>query len=166
MIIRTVKLEDAVELIELMRALDEETKFMMLEPGERQTTLEQQESQIITFSNSSSRVMYIAENKGSLLGFVAGIGHSARRNKHSMYCIIGIKQIAAGQGLGTRLMIALEQWARMHHFTRLELTVMAHNERAKRLYLSRGFEIEGLKRNALRIDDRYVDELYMSKIWS
>ena len=60
MIIRTVKLEDAVGLIELMRALDEETKFMMLEPGERQITLEQQENQIMTFSNSTSRAMYIA----------------------------------------------------------------------------------------------------------
>ena len=37
---------DAFELIKLMTKLDEETKFMMLEPGERQTTLEAQEQTI------------------------------------------------------------------------------------------------------------------------
>ena len=43
---------------------------------------------------------------------------------------------------------------------------MTHNESAKRLYLSRGFEIEGTKRNSLRIDGEYVDEFYMSKLLS
>ena len=164
MLIRKVKFEDAQALIDLMKALDEETKFMMLEPGERQTTLEQQEQQIVVFSNSESKVMYVAEDIRGLVGFVVGVGQTARRNQHSMYCVIGVKQCAAGQGLGTLLMTKLEEWAKVHSFTRLELTVMAHNERAKRLYLSRGFEIEGIKRNSLRVDGTYVDELYMSKI--
>ena len=62
-------------------------------------------------------------------------------------------------------MTRLEAWADEHEITRLELTVMAHNERAQRLYLSRGFEIEGTKRNSMRVDGAYVDELYMAKVW-
>ena len=68
-------------------------------------------------------------------------------------------------GLGSELMAELENWARAHGFTRLELTVMTDNEPAKRLYAARGFEIEGTKRRSLLVDGQYVDELYMSKLW-
>lgn len=47
---------------------------------------------------------------------------------------------------------------------RLELTVQARNERAIKLYQDFEFEIEGVKKRALRLDDgRYIDLLMMSK---
>ena len=165
MLIRQTRAGDGPELIKLMTKLDEETKFMMLEPGERQTTLEAQEQTIESFRRSTSKVMLVAEDNEQLVGFVVGIGKTANRNKHSMYCVIGIVQAAAGMGLGSELMAELENWARAHGFTRLELTVMTDNEPAKRLYAARGFEIEGTKRRSLLVDGQYVDELYMSKLW-
>uniref|UniRef100_UPI0020CE6181 GNAT family N-acetyltransferase n=1 Tax=Vibrio cholerae TaxID=666 RepID=UPI0020CE6181 len=49
-------------------------------------------------------------------------------------------------------------WAISHGYSRLELTVMQHNERAKRLYESCGFEVEGLKRHSLVVDGEYVND--------
>jgi Acetyltransferases, including N-acetylases of ribosomal proteins len=49
--------------------------------------------------------------------------------------------------------------------TRLELTVMVHNERAIALYKKMGFEIEGTKKRSMRIDGQYVDEYYMAKTY-
>ena len=141
--IRHPRAGDGEALVRLMNALDEETSFMMLEPGERTTTAGEQEQSIQAFLESTSQVMYVADAGSELVGFVAGLGRSANRNRHAMSCIIGVKQQASRQGLGTRLMQSLDTWARRHGFTRLELTVMAHNHRAKRLYLSMGFEIEG-----------------------
>ena len=164
--IRQPQAGDGQALVNLMTTLDEETKFMMLEPGERQTSAHAQEDAIQSFLSSNSKVMFVVEDDSELVGFVVGVGQTANRNKHSMYCVIGIVQRAAGQGLGQQLMAELEFWARSHGFTRLELTVMTHNEAAKRLYLSRGFEIEGTKRNSLRVDGEYVDEFYMSKLLS
>ena len=149
-----------------MTALDEETSFMMLEPGERKTTPEAQEQSIASFLASESKVMFVAESDGQLVGFVVGVGQTANRNKHSMYCVIGVRQQAAGKGLGSRLMSQLEAWSSARGVTRLELTVMKHNERAKRLYLARGFQVEGTKRNSLRVDGEYVDEFYMSKLFN
>jgi RimJ/RimL family protein N-acetyltransferase len=45
---------------------------------------------------------------------------------------------------------------------RLWLDVMAHNERARRLYLSEGFVPEGTMREALSTGERYVDLVLMS----
>lgn len=163
--IRQPQKGEGAALLELMIALDHETSFMMLEPGERQTSVSEQEGIIESFCNSDSKVMFIAEDPEGLTGFVVGVGQAARRKRHSMYCVIGVRQRATGRGLGALLMTRLEAWADEHEFTRLELTVMAHNERAQRLYLSRGFEIEGTKRNSMRVDGAYVDELYMAKVW-
>ena len=164
MIIRKPKVSDAESLLKLTYTLDEETKFMMFEPGERKTTVEEQENIINSFLSSVSKAMFVAELDEQIVGFVVGIGNNANRNKHSMYCVIGIRQSATGQGIGSKLLSELERWAKEHDFTRMELTVMEHNERAKRLYLSHGFEIEGTKRNSLRVDGKYVNEFYMSKL--
>ena len=162
--IRSSQPGDGAALLDLMMALDTETQFMMLEPGERKTTVAEQEKIIASFQSTRERVMFVVEDSEQLVGFVVGVGQQPQRKTHCMSCVIGLRQSAVGQGLGQRLMTALEAWAWDHEFTRLELTVMAHNERAKRLYLRQGFDIEGVKRNSLRIDDSNVDELYMAKL--
>ena len=162
--LRHPKNSDADALLALMKHLDEETKFMMLEPGERTATVADQRKAIESFHDSNSKVMFVADNDEQLIGFVVGAGKMANRNKHVMYCVIGILERAQARGLGTKLMTRLETWARRHHFTRLELTVMVHNHRAKALYTKLGFEVEGIKRNSLRVDGAYVDEFYMSKL--
>ena len=77
------------------------------------------------------------------------------------YVTMGIRQVYAGQGWGRRLFAELIAWAKNAGITRLELTVMAHNQRAIHLYERVGFCKEGIKRNSLRVDNKYVDEYYM-----
>ena len=61
-------------------------------------------------------------------------------------------------------MQALESWAMENNCHRLELTVMSHNERAVALYTKCGFEREGVKRDSLFVNGKYVNEYYMSKL--
>ena len=165
MFIREAKVEDAASLLDLLHRLDRESKFMLVEPGERETTLEEQKAILESFSNSSSKTMLIACEDEQVVGFVIGVGNTLNRNKHSLFCVIGVQQRSAGKGIGRQLLIDLEIWAYKQGFTRMELTVMCHNERAKGLYQSRGFEIEGVKRRSLIADGEYVDEYYMSKLF-
>jgi RimJ/RimL family protein N-acetyltransferase len=78
--------------------------------------------------------------------------------------IFGILQDFTGQGIGTQLFIAMEQWARQQQLHRLELMVMTHNIAAIALYKKQGFEIEGTRKHAYIINDQYADEYYMAKI--
>ncbi len=163
-IIRKLTVEDAESVLSLMYQLDRESKFMLLEPEERTTTLEQQIQIIHSFNDSSNKVMYLLTNDEKAFGFIVGVGNTANRNKHCMSLVIGLLQAVTGQGFGKELVNKLEGWAISHGYSRLELTVMQHNERAKRLYESCGFEVEGLKRHSLVVDGEYVNELYMSKL--
>lgn len=108
--------------------------------------------------------MFVAENDGTILGFAVGIGGSANRNHHSVYIVIGILRGYWKKGIGRGLMQNLEVWAKAKNLHRLELTVMVHNTQAVALYEKFGFEQEGIKRDALRVEGKYVNEIYMSKL--
>lgn len=71
---------------------------------------------------------------------------------------------ASRRGVGTGLLRELELWAAAHAVHRLELTVMAHNQRARELYERMGFAVEGRRRECLLVDGHLIDELYMAKL--
>jgi len=129
-------------------------------------TEEQQARRIEEMSRSESGVMLVCETNNELIGVVFGHRGVARRTRHSLYVVIGVLQAWVGRGVGRALLEALEAWARSKELHRLELTVDVTNQRAIALYEKCGFEREGVKRHSRKIDGKYSDELYMSKLIS
>ena len=164
MIIRTIREEDAGQFLGLCKQLDVETQFMLLEPGERTTTLVEQQTQIDILLKQENQTIFVAEQDNRLVGYLEASGGTFKRNRHSAYLVIGILQAFTGRGTGTQLFQTMEEWARQHHIHRLELTVMTHNTAGIALYKKQGFVIEGTKRHSLLINGQYVDEYYMSKL--
>lgn len=163
--IRTIREEDAAPLLAMLRRLDEETTFMMFEPGERATTVDEQRARIRGQLASDNSMSFVAEtDTGELVGILGAMGGAYRRIHHTVHIFIGILQAYCGQGIGRRLFEAMEAWARGWGARRLELTVMCHNTRAVALYQKMGFAIEGTRRDSLRVDGQYVNEYAMSKI--
>jgi RimJ/RimL family protein N-acetyltransferase len=162
--IRAIRESDSEQFLLLGKALDEETQFMMLEPGERTLTIEEQTERIKGALSRDNQMIFVAEDERQLVGFLGAYGGNFRRNRHSAYIVIGIRQSFAGQGIGKQLFEALEKWAVDHDLHRLELTVMCHNERAIRLYQKMGYKIEGVKQDSLWINGEFVNEYYMAKI--
>jgi RimJ/RimL family protein N-acetyltransferase len=78
--------------------------------------------------------------------------------------VIGVLAAAREQGVGAGLPRELELLAHAHGIHRLELTVMDHNHRARRLYERRGYAVEGERRECLLVDGHLVDELYMARL--
>lgn len=162
--IRPITLDDAANFLALCQRLDRETRFMLLEPDERQLTVAEQRARIQTILPRANHTILVAEHAGQLVGYVLLQGGDFRRNCHTAHLVIGILQAFTGQGLGARLLAEAEQWARQRAIHRLELTVMTHNTRAVSLYQKCGFVIEGTRRHALMVDGAYVDEYYMGKL--
>jgi len=155
---------DSARLVAFFRTLYSETDYMLFEPGEFTVTEEQQARRLEEMSRSESGVTFVCETGGELIGVVFGNRGIARRTRHSLYIVIGVLQSWVGQGVGRALLEALEAWARSRGVHRLELTVDTDNRRAIALYEKCGFEREGVKRHSRKIEGRYSDELYMSKL--
>lgn len=99
-------------------------------------------------------------------GEVAGWCDVTRRPRESRrHCgLLGMALLPAyrGGGIGRALMQAAIACAWEREFTRIELDVREDNVRAIALYKRLGFEVEGVKRNSLRVDGEYYDALLMS----
>lgn len=164
MLIREIKTDDAENLINLIKEVEAKSNFMLMEPGERKTTPEQQRKHIEDLGHQDNSTIFVAEQSGNLVGYLITIGGRAKRVKHSAYIVVGISEKNRGQGIGTALFQRVEKWAENHHISRLELTAVTKNEAGVALYKKSGFEIEGTKRKSLMIDGIFYDEYYMSKL--
>ncbi|WP_059170332.1 GNAT family N-acetyltransferase [Bacillus sp. FJAT-27445] len=165
MLIREIQPVDAENFICLIKQVESESKFMLMEAEERKTTPEQQRKQLEHIKKQSNSTIFVAEQeKGKLVGYLIAMGGSVRKTMHSAYLVIGILEEYRGRGIGTSLFQRLEEWAINSKISRLELTVVTQNEAGIALYKKRGFEIEGIKRKSLMIDDEFYNEYFMSKL--
>ena len=161
-----IRESDAGNFVELNSKLNHETRFMMLEPGERNTDAEEQKIQIQQLIASGNSMIFVAEEESNeeLVGYIGVFGGRFIRITHCAHIVMGILKKFRGQGLGKALMQTAEEWAKDVGLKRLELSVMTDNETAIALYTRMGYEVEGLKRHSLRIDNKFADEYYMSKL--
>jgi RimJ/RimL family protein N-acetyltransferase len=163
--IREIVVSDADKLLELHRKLDNESKFMLYEPNERKTSIEQQKGIITTYMNSDNSNIFVVEEDSQLVGHLSVNGGNTNRIRHRAYIVIGIMKEYTNNGIGKELFRSLEEWRFTTKITRLELTVMTNNEQAIKLYKREGFEIEGIRKNSMIIEGKYIDEYNMAKIF-
>jgi RimJ/RimL family protein N-acetyltransferase len=162
--VRAARPYDAAALLDLKRQLDRETSFMMYEPGERGSSVQDLARDLAQVGRSPNSVVLLAELADHLVGYVELTGGSLRRSRTTAYLVIGVRADVAGRGIGTGLLQGARDWASAHGLHRLELTVMARNSRAIRLYERMGFSVEGRRAECLLVDGQFIDELTMAAL--
>jgi ribosomal protein S18 acetylase RimI-like enzyme len=78
---------------------------------------------------------------------------------------MGVLKDCRGRGLGKALLEGALAVARERRLERVELDVYASNLTAIRLYKKFGFQIEGRKRRARKIDGKYDDIIVMALLF-
>ena len=101
-----------------------------------------------------------------LAGVVGCRRESGQKTSHvavvwGMYVAPEVRRRGIGRQLLWEAIARARRWPDLDHLT---LSVMAHQEAARRLYLACGFETIGRHRRALRVGDRYYDEERMA-LW-
>ena len=163
MIIRPIQVNDAEGFVELSKKIDE-SGFMLYEPEERETTVDQQRKSIERILSEKKSIFFVAEVENKLAGFIAALGGDLKRNQHSAYLVLGVLEDYQGQGIATKLFNRVFEWAKEVEITRLELTVIKDNTKAFNLYRKMGFVLEGEKVHSLIINGQPVNEYYLYKL--
>ncbi len=78
--IRHIAESDAEAVLNLCTQLDQETTFMMLEPGERAPVFDEQKKRIAAVISNPNQTFLLAEDNGAPVGFLAAHGGLYRRN--------------------------------------------------------------------------------------
>ncbi len=162
--IRRCEINDADNMLKMLLELDKETEYMLFEADERPNDVNRVKA-MINQSINGDNLLLIAIEDDNIIGFLSAQREILRKIKHIAYIVVGIREKFRGKGIGKKLFCELDLWAKENNISRLELTVMCPNTIAKQLYEKSGFEVEGIKRNAIFMNDKYIDEYYMSKIY-
>ena len=143
MIISKIQASESNEFVKLVSQLDNETKFMLFESGERQITVKDIETRC---SYDESNGIFIGvEEENKLLGFISASRGMGTRSEHTAYIAIGIIQKYVNKGIGKLLFEEVEKWALKYTVNRLDLTVLTQNEIAINLYEKIGFKSKYLE---------------------
>ncbi|MCH2044681.1 MAG: GNAT family N-acetyltransferase, partial [Saprospiraceae bacterium] len=152
--IRQLKMEDTVNFVKLLNKVDGESDYTYFEVGERSTTPFQVASNLAT----GQQTIFIAELAGRMVGQLSLNLKKEKCLEHSASLGIVILKAYWGQGLGRLLLDYADEWANDQGVSRLEVEVMAVNDRATAFFLQNGYVEEGTRRNAIWLHGEYVDE--------
>jgi RimJ/RimL family protein N-acetyltransferase len=121
-------------------------------------------SQFVATNIAKGYPQYVAVSGGDVVGWCDMIPMSLPTQAHAATLGMGLLPEFRGRGIGLALLEAVLQDARRLRLVRIELTVHADNLRALGLYKRVGFQIEGVKKDAVLIDGAYKDLVIMALV--
>lgn len=110
---------------------------------------------------------YVAEAEGGQVVGWCDISQAKPRPERPGFAHLGalgmgLDEGYRGRGLGEKLLRAALVHASRIGLERIELQVYAGNAAASALYHKAGFDVEGVRRRARKLDGRYDDLVYMA----
>ena len=164
-VLRLAEESDAEILLEYLKATSGETPYMIREPEEVRTSVEEEVEFIRKNREDPRSLMLLAFVDGKHAGSCS-FGGASERNRMRHRCTVGISLYRDfwGQGIGTALMNEILAGAKTAGYEQAELEVVSANEAAVGLYRKLGFEITGTIPRAFKYrDGTYADFLFMVK---
>lgn len=164
-LLRLAEESDAEILLEYLKATSGETPYMIREPEEVRTSVEEEVAFIRKNREDPRALMLLAFVDGKHAGSCS-FGGASERNRMRHRCTVGISLYRDfwGQGIGTALMNEILSGAKTAGFEQAELDVVSTNAKAVGLYKKLGFEITGTLPRAFKYrDGTYADFLFMVK---
>lgn len=163
LLIRNAEHGDARSLAALQKTVEAESDFLLYGKDERTQSTQKVRKQIIEWKQSGHSAIFIAILNGEHVGFLMMIGNTAKRAAHRAEIHMGVQANARRKGIATALLQKAEEWAAAKGVTRLELTVVEEDWPARKLLEKAGYVSEGTRQDAIIINGKTYDEIFMAK---
>lgn len=118
----------------------------------------------VTDMIENDNAQFVAVDGETVVGWIDITPSRLPVSGHVGHLGMGVHRDYRGQGLGKRLILAALEKAKSNGLKRVELEVYRHNTAAIALYERVGFQHEGARMKAAKLDDGYVDLLQMA-LW-
>lgn len=149
--LRNATREDAQKVCDLFQLTHAQTDFLLAYPEESSFTVRQEEDFLNGLLENPREVMLLAEVDGSLAGCasVCAVG-SRYKLQHRAEFGISVDKAFWSMGIGRALTQAAIECAKTAQYSYLELSVVADNDRAVRMYQKAGFQEYGVHPKGFR----------------
>lgn len=159
--IRHASFQDAHALWLLVRSLSRQSRFLRLSPAEEQMTASDFAAKLADDLGARHVLTLITERERKVVGYLRAQLDTSGQNAQRVS--LGVLAAFQDLGLGGLLMARLEAWSSTHGATRVELTVMLDNVRARSMYERRGYCPVGESTCTLYGTDETVRQVHLSK---
>jgi L-amino acid N-acyltransferase YncA len=161
--IRKANIGDAKSLSDFLFLLDAESDYLLYDNNERHHNESLAAIYLSRISSNPKSIVFIALNeRDEIIAYIAGETPNQKRLSHTMKMVIGV--LKQYRGLGRLLSYHLLKHAKAVGITRLEAGIITHNKLSVNLCRKMDMEIEGVKKNAIKIGDSYLDEYMMARL--
>jgi RimJ/RimL family protein N-acetyltransferase len=161
-IIRKGIKSDARAMLDYIHIIGEESDFLTFGEGEFDKTIEQEENFIDNISNQNNALLIVAEAEGKIVGNLNFSGGPRPRIAHTGEFGVSVLKEYWGQGIGTKLITYLTDWAKQSGAVRkINLRARHDNYTAIELYKKLGFVEEGVITRDFLIKGQFYDSISM-----
>lgn len=162
--VHPASIEDAASWLAFLQALDQDTNFMMFEPGERSLSVDKCEDAIRRINRVRGAILMLFRNEaGDVVGYMQGDVLPLERKAHVMSVSCALLSVYRGDAGKAMFQHFFEEIEREGVIKRIEGVVMANNVRMLTLALSLGGVVEGMKRGAVKLKSGIQDEYIIAK---
>jgi len=158
LLIREASADDAGAVLGHVQAIAGESDFLNFGPGEFRLSEAEEAEFLRRFQASDNQIYLLGQIGEEMVATLAFSGGSRRRGRHCGEFGMSVRKDHWGLGIGSLMLDALLDWAKHSGIvTKINLRVRTDNERAIRLYTSKGFTMEGTIHRAVFLDGQYFD---------
>lgn len=162
-ILRNPQVSDAKTMVEYMKQMLSETHYLLREPNEFLSIVEEK-VYLQKLEDNPKSIFICAFDQNNMIGSV-NIVSSSNRKKIAHRCSLGISVLKEywSYGIGSKLLEEALTQANKEGYKQVELEVYADNLRAIKLYEKYGFKQYGRLPNAFNIEETMIDSILMVK---
>ncbi|SHF79093.1 GNAT family N-acetyltransferase [Dysgonomonas macrotermitis] len=164
LIVRGARIEDAAELVAVVKEYVEESEFIPYEKDEFSLSVEDEQKWIQSFLDRPNSLLLLAEINGHIVGNISVNGIERKMMSHTACIGIGMLKEYRGTGIGSALVDMVVKWAKANPLLEiLWLETYDSNVQGHKLYIKYGFEEVGRHPNFVKIgNDKYVANITMT----
>ena len=161
---REAKASDAEKMIELLKTVGGETDNLSFSSDTFNISPDREARFIERFSKSKNDIMLVALDGEKIVGNAVVECNKILRFSHRAEISITVLKDYWGQGIGSRLMELMIDFAKTVGIEILYLEARADNTRAINLYKQYGFSELGIYERFFKIGSSYHDAILMTKV--
>lgn len=162
--IREIRIDDAANMVSYLKTVMGESDFMNSYPQEINLSVEEEEKMIKGFNKSDTTLMLVVEMDGRIIASGTIIRLGKIKMHHRGNVAIAVLKEFWNLGIGKKILLSLESYAKELGLSQIELDYYSGNKRARALYDKIGFIETGKTPNAIILKDgRGYDSIKMVK---
>ncbi|RAI79272.1 GNAT family N-acetyltransferase [Macrococcoides caseolyticum subsp. hominis] len=160
--IRRVNIKDAEGILEYCKIVGGETDNLLFGSEGLGFSVETERTIIENIAAKEKDIMLVAMDEDNIVGIGNIMGNGRMRIEHQARLAISVRKDYWGQGVGSRIMQSLIDFAKERSIEVITLEVYHANESAIKLYEKFGFKEIGYFKNFSKVNDEYKDAVLMN----